>query len=257
MTDLSHFLAYLKQGIHFDGRKLDEYRPIEVEGGISKTAEGSARVKIGNTEVLAGVKMLIEKPYPDTPDQGSIMVNAELLALSNPEFEPGPPGIEAIELARIVDRCIRESKIIDLKKLCIKKGEKCWIVSVDICTINDEGNLHDASTLATLIALKNAKFPQYENDEVDYSVKTTKSLPLAKITPLTITVIKLGEYYFVDPLLPEEKVLGARLTCGVILENHKLCSLQKGGDDTLTIHDIDAMAELAVRKARELAKFVK
>lgn len=254
MSNKDHLLSYLKQGVHLDGRKLDEFRPIEVAVGVFKTAEGSARVKIGNTEVLAGVKMLIEKPYPDTPDQGSIMVNAELLALSNPEFEPGPPGIEAIELARIVDRCIRESKIIDLKKLCIKKGEKCWVVSVDVCTINDEGNLLDASTLATLVALKDTTFPHYENDEVDYSTKTTKKLPLAKITSLTVTIGKVGDHLLTDSLLAEEKLFDARLTCGIILENHHLCSLQKGGSDTLSLEDIDRMASLAIEKAKELAK---
>ena len=35
-------------------------------------------------------------------------------------FDIGRPGIEAIELARVIDRGIRESGFIDFKKLCIK-----------------------------------------------------------------------------------------------------------------------------------------
>ena len=81
-----HVQKSLKKNIRFDGRKLDQCRPITVEYGISKNAEGSARVKIGNTEVLAGVKMSIESPYPDVPDQGNLMVNAELLPMSSPDF---------------------------------------------------------------------------------------------------------------------------------------------------------------------------
>src|SRR3990172_2219494 len=111
-------LKYLNKGLHFDGRKLTEYRDVSVEYGVSKSAEGSARVRIGRTEVIAGVKLSVEKPYPDTPDSGNLMVNAELLAMSNPAFETGPPGDQAIEIARVVDRGIRESKAIDVKKLC-------------------------------------------------------------------------------------------------------------------------------------------
>jgi len=112
-----HLLNTLNLNLRYDGRKLDEYRKIVVETNCVKNAEGSARVKIGNTEVIAGVKMAIEKPYPDTPDEGMLMVGAELLPMSNPDFELGPPGIQAIELARVVDRAIRESKIVDMRNL--------------------------------------------------------------------------------------------------------------------------------------------
>src|SRR3989344_7191901 len=118
-----HILEALNQGIRFDGRKLTEYREILVEVGVAKNAEGSARVKIGETELIVGVKMEVAEPYPDIPDEGTMSVGAELLPLSNPDFELGPPGIEAIELARVVDRGIRESKCIDFKKLCIEIGE--------------------------------------------------------------------------------------------------------------------------------------
>ena len=51
-----HIINCLNENIRFDGRKNDEHRKITVEYGISKSAEGSARVKIGNTEVIVGVK---------------------------------------------------------------------------------------------------------------------------------------------------------------------------------------------------------
>ena len=105
-----------QQQKRLDGRQLTEYRqPIAISTGISWTAEGSSKVQIGDTVVMAGVKMAIEKPYNDTPDEGGIMVNAELLPLSSPEYEPGPPGKKAIELARVIDRGIREAKALDMK----------------------------------------------------------------------------------------------------------------------------------------------
>src|SRR3989344_5265956 len=129
----SYIVSLLKEGKRVDGRGLTDYRePVVVKYHVSETAEGSAEVRIGDTIVMAGVKLSIETPYPDTPDQGGIMVNVELYPMSSPDYEPGPPGIAAVELARVVDRGIRESKAIDLSKLCIEKGAKAWTFKV--CT---------------------------------------------------------------------------------------------------------------------------
>jgi exosome complex component RRP42 len=119
-----HIRNALKKGIRIDGRKLDELRPISIETGFLSTAEGSAKIIFGDAEVLAGVKMAIEKPYPDTPEDGVLMVNSELLPLSNPEFESGPPSIESIETARVIDRGIRESKAFNTKSLCLRKERR-------------------------------------------------------------------------------------------------------------------------------------
>ncbi|MEM4267533.1 MAG: exosome complex protein Rrp42 [Candidatus Woesearchaeota archaeon] len=245
-----HIIVSLKENIRLDGRKLDEYRPIKIQYGVSRTAEGSAMVSIGETKVIAGVKMLIAEPFPDKPDEGTIMVNAELLPMSNPLFEPGPPGDNAIELARVVDRGIRESKAIDVKKLLIKKGEKCWVVSIDIITVNDSGNLFDASALAAVAAIQDTTLPLYENDEINYKKRTEERLPITKL-PVSVTVIKIGDSYIVDPLPEEEAACDARLTAATT-EDGTICALQKGGNETLSIDDVSAMLDIAIEKARYL-----
>ncbi|MFH1065998.1 MAG: exosome complex protein Rrp42 [Nanoarchaeota archaeon] len=251
----SHIISLLEANTRLDGRKLTEYRqPITVEYGVIKTAEGSARVKIGETDIIVGVKLEVGEPYPDTPNEGTIIVGAELLALSNPEFEPGPPGIQAIELARVVDRGIRESKALDFKKLCITPGEKIWMVIIDICPINDAGNLFDASSLAALAALKNTRFPAFNGVKVDYKNKTDEKLQLEK-TPIAVTVIKIGNKFIVDPDTEEEKVVDARLTVSSI-ENGTLCAMQKGGDMPLSAEDIDKMLDIGIEKGKELRKYL-
>ncbi len=249
-----HILQLFSKGFRLDGRKIDEYRKVSVEYGISpKSAEGSARVKIGKTEVVAGIKLEVGEPYSDSPDQGSIMVNAELLPMSSPEFESGPPGIGAVELSRVVDRAIREGKALNFKKLCIKSGELMWTVLIDIYPINDDGNLFDAAALASLAALKDAKFPKLVNDKITYKEGPTKDkLPLEKL-PVSCTVVKMGNTLLVDPGVDEEKQIDARLTVGV-LEDGTVCSLQKGGDEGLTPEDVDNMVEIAIKKTKELRK---
>jgi exosome complex component RRP42 len=149
-----HVRNSLKKGVRLDGRKPLEVRPIIVETGFISTAEGSARIKFGDADVIAGVKMAIEKPFPDTPEDGVLMVNSELLPISNPDFESGPPSNASIETARVIDRGIRESKTLDTKHLCIEKGEKVWTIAIDIVPINYDGNLVDMGGLAAMIALR-------------------------------------------------------------------------------------------------------
>jgi exosome complex component RRP42 len=252
-----HIINAIKQNIRIDGRtSCTDYRDVKVEYGVVASAEGSAKVTIGDTIVIAGVKMSLENPYPDTPDQGNFMVNVELLPLSSSEFESGPPSIKAIELARVTDRGIRESKAIDNKKLCIKPGEKVWSVLVDICTINDAGNLFDACSLATLAAIKDTKLPLIKevNDTMvlDYKTKTDESLPLNKL-PIGITVCKIGDSIVVDPLSIEEQVTESRLTV-TSMEDGTLCALQKGGSGPMTVDEINQMLDLGIAKAKELRK---
>ena len=245
-----HVVMLLESDKRLDGRKPLEYRkPLKVEYEFTKTAEGSARVTIGETEVMVGVKMELGTPYPDTPDKGTIIVGAELLPLSNPEFESGPPGIQAIELARVVDRGIRESKTIDFKKLCVKEGEKVWLVIIDIISLNCSGNLFDASALAAYAALQNTVFPKIDGEKVDYKEKTSKKLKLENI-PLSVTVCKIGNKYIVDPTTEEEKVIDARLTVAT-KEDGTLCALQKG-EGPLTHEEIMQMIDIGVEKGKEL-----
>lgn len=245
--------ALAAQNKRLDNRSLEDYRqPLKIEVNISKTAEGSSRVQIGRTVILAGVKLSIEKPYNDTPDEGGITVNTELTPLSNPEYETGPPGIEAVELARVIDRGIREAKTLDFKKLCLKAGEKAWFVNIDLITVNSDGNLFDAAGLAALAALKSARFPEYdpETGVVDYKTKTDNPLPLLK-EPLPVTVYKINSSFLIDPTREEEKAYEARLTVASDVDG-TISALQKGGNVPLTIEDVSKIIDLALKKAKFL-----
>lgn len=247
-----HIIESLDKGIRLDGRKATEYRDIKIERNVIKNAEGSAKITIGETELIVGIKLSVEAPYPDMPGEGTMSVGAELLPLSNPDFESGPPGIQAIELARVTDRGIRESKTIDTKKLCIKEGEKVWMISIDIVSINDSGNLFDASALASVAALQETTFPKFDGEKIDYSQKTKDKLPLNK-SPVSITVCKIGKHFIVDPITEEENAIEARLTV-VTEKDGTICAMQKGGDAPLVSEEIEKMVDIAIEKAKELRK---
>lgn len=243
---------YLKEGKRFDQRKPDEFREISIETGVSDKAEGSARVRIGKTEVIVGIKLDVSEPYPDSPDEGKLIVTSELLPLSSPRFESGPPRFPAIELGRLIDRAVRESKFIDFGKLCIKKGEKVWAVFIDIYSINDDGNLIDAAGLGALVALKTAKLPKYDekNEKVVYEEPTNKKIPLSKEIPIITTIHKIGNNLIVDPTLEEEDISEVRITIGGSPDG-TIFSIQKGNPKKINIEDLYKTLDLAEKTRKK------
>ena len=240
-------------GKRLDGRGLTDHREFTIEEGLIERAEGSARIRLGKTDVLVGVKIETGEPFPDTPNDGVLTVNAELVPLASPNFEPGPPDENSIELARIVDRGIRESKAVDTEKLCIEPGKKVFVVFVDVYILNHDGNLIDAAALAAVSALINAKMPNYEIEDGEVKIKTGYSpLPL-KSHPITVTMAKINDKLLVDPWIEEEQVMDARISMAINDEGN-ICAVQKGGAGFFSPQKILEASKLAQEKAAELRK---
>ncbi len=253
-TKNDYILDLAKRSIRTDGRKEDEFRKIEIQKGIIDKAEGSALVKIGSTQVMAGVKMEVKAPFEDTPNEGVLIVGAEFSPLASPEFRSGPPNENAVELARVVDRSIRESHSIDVEKLCITEKEKVWVVNVDIYMLDDGGNLLDASTLAAVSALLDARMPKFEDGKVISTEKTKTKVPLT-CKPVSVTHVKMADSLFVDALTEEEVASTARLTVGT-KDNGNICALQKGGVDPFTLKQLDHMFEKSIELGKQLRKLL-
>lgn len=244
---------YLSKGKRFDGRKLDDFREITIEGPISNKAEGSVRVRLGKTEVLVGVKMDVATPYPDSPDKGNLMVTSELLPLSSPRIELGPPKFPAIEVGRLIDRAIRESKFIEFEKLCIKEGEKVWAIFIDIYSINDDGNLVDAAGIGAVAALMNARMPKYDEAEgkVLHDEMTDERIPLRKEVPICVTAYKIGESIIVDPTLDEEDINNAKLTIGATPDG-SISSMQKGNSHEISVEELHKILDMTEKVRKKI-----
>ena len=175
----NHLAELAQQNQRMDSRGQWESRDIDLQTNVLPNAEGSAIVTMGDTIVYAGVKFQIMTPYPDRPNQGGLMCNAEVRPVAGRNWEAGPPSPESIELSRVVDRGIRESGCIDVDGLCIIPGEKAWQVILDLFAVSDDGNLFDAFALAGIAALRTAVIPEAKFEVSD----TDRPLPISK-TPI-------------------------------------------------------------------------
>ena len=236
----STILSLLAKGLRTSERDLVTPRIVKIKTGVIERAEGSAQVELGNTKVLVGVKTDVGAPFRDTPDEGVITVNAELVPLASPLFEPGPPDENAIELARVIDRSIRETNAVDRKSLAIIPGSKVWVIHVDIYVLDHDGNLFDASMLATMAALMNTMLPDYEELEtgeiiLDRSKKTTPLKINKKV--LTVNIAKIGDYLVVDPDLDEETVADTRIVVAYDEEGN-IVGIQKSGPGAMSREEV-------------------
>lgn len=244
--------SLLVKGLRTGNRDLVSPRSIQIQTGVVEKAEGSALVRLGNTQVLVGVKIDVGTPFRDTPDEGVLTVNAEYVPVASPYFEPGPPDENAIELARVVDRSLREVNAVDRKSLVIREGEKVWVVFVDIYVLDYDGNLYDASMLAAMAALMDAKLPDFEELETGEIVvlkdKYQGPLKLNHVVVST-TVAKIGDIYIVDPNLEEEVVSDVRLFVAFD-ENGRIVGVQKAGPGSIIQSELLKMIDIARQSSK-------
>ncbi len=258
MSMLHQNKQYLREKIassREDGRSSTEYRPIAIKTGVLDKAEGSARVTIGKSDVIVGIKMDIGTPFPDSPKEGVLMVNSEFSAIASPEFENGPPRENSIELSRVVDRGIRESHTIDVEKLCIEEGEKVWIVFADISIINHDGNLIDAAGIATIAALMAAKIPTIDKDgKINRDIKSKDSLPITEI-PVPVSAGLINGTIIVDMTKNEDMCADAIMTIST-KKNGNFCAMQKAGPTALSEEQILKIAEFSEKEGKKIRSMI-
>lgn len=245
----------IEKGERLDDRELDEFRELEIiPNYIHETADGSALIKLGKTKVIVGISTQLETPYPDKPDAGMLITNAELTPMAAPRYEPGPPSNEAVELARVVDRGIRESGVIDLEDFVVEEGEKVYVIFIDIHVLDFDGNLMDVASIGAATALLLGRLPQLdEEDNIDRDNYT--DMPVNGL-PITLTGSKIGSKIVFDPTADEEEVRNARLTA-TIKEDEKVVNMQKGGSEPITADEVVDILETIREKANYFRKRIR
>ena len=253
----SQILELLEQGKRVDGRALDEAREISIETNAIPKANGSARVRIGDTEVVCGVKIQPDRPFPDSGDKGLFICTAELLPLSHPTVETGPPGPNVIELARVVDRGIRESHMIDVSQLVIEQDKSVVGVFADNVVVDYDGNLFDACSYAATAALLSSKTPKWNwVDGAPVLVEGEESpVPITTI-PVSVTMGKIGNHIVVDPNGDEWDCMDARVTITTDSDGN-ICALQKGGQQGFTYDELVRCGELSVAIGAQIRETIK
>ncbi|CAL8144203.1 unnamed protein product [Prunus armeniaca] len=259
-----HFIqGGIAQDLRSDGRKRLTTRPIYVETGVISQANGSARVRMGATDVIASVKAELGRPNALQPDKGKVVVNVDCSPTAAPMFE-GRGGEElSAELAVALQRCLLGGKSgsgagIDLSSLVVVEGKICWDLYIDGLVVSSDGNLLDAlgaaikyyvakeksSGMTYLLkklmfpkaALSNTGIPKVnvaagasgdEQPEVDVSDEEFLQFDTSRV-PVIVTLTKVGRHYIVDATSEEESQMCLAVSISINRQG-RICGLTKRG----------------------------
>src|SRR5260370_14830317 len=134
-----------------DNRRPDQMRPVEIETGYLKTAEGSALITVGQTRVLCAAT--VEDGVPQfLRGSGKGWVTAEYSMLpratqkrTQREVAKGKPSGRTHEIQRLIGRALRA--VVDFEAL----GERT--VTLDCDVLQADGGTRTASITGAFVAL--------------------------------------------------------------------------------------------------------
>ncbi|PIA25313.1 hypothetical protein AQUCO_11800009v1 [Aquilegia coerulea] len=248
--------------LRVDGRRPFDYRRLTIKFGKE---DGSAEVQLGQTHVMGFVSSQLVQPFRDRPNEGTLSIYTEFSPMADPSFEAGRPGESAIELGRVIDRGLRESKAVDTESLCVLSGKLVWAIRVDLHILDNGGNLVDAANVAALAALLTFRRPECTlggedgQEVIIHPPEVNDPLPLIiHHLPIAVTFAFLGDGNIVvlDPSHNEEAVMGGRMTA-TLNTNGDICAVQKAGGDGVLQSVIMQCLRIASVKAADVTTKIK
>ncbi|KAL6634537.1 hypothetical protein ACP70R_027208 [Stipagrostis hirtigluma subsp. patula] len=252
----------LESDLRVDGRRSYDFRRLSITFGRE---DGSSEVQLGETRVMGYVTAQLVQPYRDRPNEGTLAIFTEFSPMADPTFEPGRPGESAIELGRVIDRGLRESRAVDMESLCVVAGKQVWSVRVDLHILDNGGNLIDAANIAALAALSTFRRPECTVGGEDGQQVTVHDPEVRDPLPLTIHHLPIavtfayfgeGNIVVLDPTYKEEAVMGGRMTA-TINSNGDVCAIQKAGGEGVMSSVIMQCLRIASIKAADITSKIK
>lgn len=248
-------------------QRIDGRRPFDSRRLFIKFAreDGAAEVQLGQTHVMGIVTAQVTQPYRDRPNEGTLSIFTEFSPMADPKFEHGRPGEFAVELGRIVDRGLRESRAVDTESLCILSGKAVWALRVDLNILDNGGNIVDAANVAALAALMSFRRPECSVGGQDGQEITIHPPEIREPLPLIIHHLPIavtfaffgkGDMVVLDPNYKEEAVMGGRMT--ISMNTHgDVCAVQKGGGVGVSQSEIMRCFRVAAMKAADITAKLK
>ncbi|KAM1657453.1 hypothetical protein TB2_045711 [Malus domestica] len=254
----------IAQDIRSDGRKRLTPRPINVKTGVISQPNGSARVRMGATDVIASVKAELGRPTALQPDKGKVFINVDCSPTAAPMFEGRGGEDLSAELSVALRCCLLGGESgsgagIDLSSLVVVEGKICWDLYIDGLVVSSDGNLLDALGAAIKAALSDTGIPRVnvaagasgdEQLEVDVSDEEFLQFDTSKV-PVIVTLTKVGKHYIVDATSEEESQMSSAVSISVNRQGH-ICGLTKRGGAGLDPSIILDMVSVAKTVSEQL-----
>ena len=147
--------------VRIDGRKADQMRPVKVDRGFLKHAEGSLFIEVGETKVLCTATVEDKVPlFLRGTGQGWVTAEYGMLPRATKTRTPresatGKASGRTFEIQRLIGRSLRA--VIDLEKL----GERTILIDCDV--IQADGGTRTTAVTGAFVALADALYRLQES----------------------------------------------------------------------------------------------
>lgn len=160
-------LAYIASGVasnlRVDGRSRLDYRPLTLQTDTLPQANGSARLKLEETDVLVAVNMSMVSPDPSRSRcEGFVHCSVDQSAACVGDEEDRIVQANNLILTAELQKLIAHSHALPLTSLVIVPEKQVWCINIDVLVIENGGNLMDAVVMAVKAALLTTKMPPIE-----------------------------------------------------------------------------------------------
>ncbi|GBO01867.1 Exosome complex component RRP45 [Araneus ventricosus] len=259
ITEREFITSIISKSKRLDGRNLVDGRTLDIK---FRKEWGGCIVYLGNTVVFSQVSAEVTEPKTFSPTEGALHVNFEVSPMSAPDVNLSRSSNEFVELQRSLERCIRDSKCIDLESLCIVAGAKVWTIRVDIRAMNDDGNVLECSSIAAISALAHFKRPDVTVVGTEVIVHSLDdrgpvSLNLHHM-PIAINMALFGQgtYIVMDPTEVKERIADGCYIVGMNA-HQEVSFIHRNGSLLLSEDTIEKCMKLAVGRAQTVTQTIR
>ncbi|WP_413828569.1 exosome complex exonuclease Rrp41 [Methanobrevibacter sp. UBA46] len=210
-----------------DGRKFDELRPIKIEAGVLKRADGSAYVEMGGNKILASVygpRSTYMRRFL-RPDTGVIRVRYNMAPFSVDDRKRPGPDRRSIEISKIAEDALRPALLLE--------SFPNSMVEVSIEVIEAEGGTRCAGITAAAVALADAGVPM-------------------KDIPVGCAAGKMDDKVVLDLSEIEDKEGQADVPIVILPRTEEITLLQADGN--LTEDEFEEALDLAIGGCQQIAE---
>jgi len=139
-----------EQGLRHDGRKVDELRPVKIEVGVLKNANGSAYIEFGKNKIIAAVygPKEVHPKHMALPDRAVLRCRYHMSPFSTDTRKNPAPSRREIEISKVIREALEPAVMLyDYPRTAI---------DVFLEVLQSDGGSRCASIAASSVALADA-----------------------------------------------------------------------------------------------------
>jgi len=219
-----------ENGIRIDGRKVDELRPIKIEAGVLKSADGSAYVEIGKNKVLAAVYGPREchPRHMQNPAKAIVQCKYNMISFSVSDRKRPGPDRRSVEISKLISEA--------MEYVVFTENYPRTSIDVYIEVLQANAGTRCAGLTAAAVALADA------------------GIPMRDMVP-AVAVGKVNDQVVLDLNKEEDNFGQADLPIAMIPRTGEILLLQMDGH--LTQAEFDRAMELGVKACGEIYELQK